>query len=136
MFYVELLFVQQTESWHQSEHHKHCEVHRTRDLVPATKVLRQSPILKKHGQPQLSANSKSQSKKSNYPRTTTEVNLREVPQYVACSKENRRCHYGHFRQFRPALSDSWNEKRNPDNTERKPSAEHDRKVHKASANGF
>jgi hypothetical protein len=131
-----LLIGQETEPWHESERRKHCEVHRTRDLVPATKVLGQGLTLEENCQPQLRAYRKRQCKKPGYHSTTGEMNVGKTPKYVACREKDCGSHYWHFRQFRPALSDAWNEKRYPEYAQHESSAKHDCEVYEPGTNGF
>ena len=65
-----------------------------------------------------------------------DLGFRETPKYVACGEEDCGSHYGHFGQFRPALSDAWNEKRNPDDAEHEASAKHDCEIQERGANGL
>ncbi|MDB5863509.1 MAG: hypothetical protein JWO70_1315 [Betaproteobacteria bacterium] len=124
---------QQTEPWHESEHYKHEEVDRTGDPVSAPDVLGKGLSLENNCKPQLCADRKSQRKEPNYQRPTTQMHFWEASQCETCREEDCGCHDGHFRQFRPALSNAWDEERNAHDTQYETSAKHQCEVHKPGA---
>ena len=127
---------QQPEPWHESEHDQHNEVDGTRDPISASDVLGKGLTLESNCKPELCADRKGQRKQPDYPRPAPQMHFGEASQYVTRCKEDYDRHDGHFREFRPALSDAWDEERNAHDAEHETSAKHDCEVHEPGANGL
>ena len=98
----------QPKPWHQAEHYQHAQVNGARNFVTAAQEVGKRLMLKNNRKAKLRKDCKSKCQKPGNQGVIMLLNLRESSEYVPRGKEDGGCHDWHFRQFRPAFSDTWN----------------------------